>query len=166
MSERRPKNNFAYIDGANLQKAAEAFDWQLDYARLRVWLKEKYDVSNAYMFLGHIPEFKYRYAYLKEIGYKLIFKKITHNSVGGIKGNCDADLILQAVCDTYEEKFEKTVIMTSDGDFVGLARFLKNRNKLASLISPGSARGCSTLLKGAHIPIIYIPDQKDDLEMK
>ncbi|MEK7665600.1 MAG: hypothetical protein AAB337_01830 [Patescibacteria group bacterium] len=39
------RNNFAYIDGANLYKGVAGDGWKLDYRRFRVWLEEKYGVS-------------------------------------------------------------------------------------------------------------------------
>ena len=43
------ENNFAYIDGANLDKGVKELGWELDYNRFRVMLKERYGVSNAYL---------------------------------------------------------------------------------------------------------------------
>jgi hypothetical protein len=51
-------NNVAYIDGANLHKCAAKLEWKPDYRKLRVWLREKYGVSRAYLFLGLIPRYK------------------------------------------------------------------------------------------------------------
>ncbi|MDA1337224.1 MAG: hypothetical protein O3C23_00435 [bacterium] len=48
------ENNFAYIDGANLHKGIEELGWRLDYKRFRVYLKDKYVVQRAYMFLGFV----------------------------------------------------------------------------------------------------------------
>ena len=55
------QNNVAYIDGANLYKGAEQLGWSLDYRRLRVWLREKYGVQQAYLFLGLVPKYKNLY---------------------------------------------------------------------------------------------------------
>lgn len=48
----KKRNNCAYIDGANLHKGIASLGWQLDYARFRVWLKDKYGVETAYLFKG------------------------------------------------------------------------------------------------------------------
>ncbi len=45
------QNNFAYIDGANLYKGVEQLGWELDYHRFRIWLKEKYQVQRAYLYI-------------------------------------------------------------------------------------------------------------------
>ena len=105
--DKKELNNFAYIDGANLHNGIAGFGWKLDYARFRVWLTEKYKVKNAYIFIGLIPKYKKLYQYLQESGFILVFKEVVYDGDGKPKGNCDADLVLQVVCDAYENKFEK-----------------------------------------------------------
>ena len=105
--DKKELNNFAYIDGANLHNGIADFGWKLDYARFRVWLTEKYKVKNAYIFIGLIPKYKKLYQYLQESGFILVFKEVVYDGDGKPKGNCDADLVLQVVCDAYENKFEK-----------------------------------------------------------
>ncbi|TSD06001.1 MAG: Uncharacterized protein Athens071412_148 [Parcubacteria group bacterium Athens0714_12] len=51
----RKENNFAYIDGANLHKGVKGLGWNLDYRRFRVWLREKYFIEQAYIFIGLVP---------------------------------------------------------------------------------------------------------------
>src|SRR3990167_8923615 len=114
------ENNFAYIDGANLHRGIESLGWKLDYRKFRVWLREKYGVQKAYIFIGLIPKYGDLYKYLQECGYTLVFKEVVYDSDGKPKGNCDADLVLQAAKDTYENKFEQAVFITSDGDYAGL----------------------------------------------
>ena len=119
------ENVYAYIDGANLHKGIEHFGWVLDYKRFRTWLREKYRVTDAYLFLGFIPARKELYEFLKHAGYILVFKEITHDSLGRIKGNCDADLVLHATIDFFEHKFDKAIVISSDGDYAGLIRFFE-----------------------------------------
>ena len=52
------ENNFAYIDGANLHNGIYDFGWKLDYARFKVWLREKYVLKTAYNLIGLIPKYK------------------------------------------------------------------------------------------------------------
>ena len=89
-------NNYAYIDGANLHKAIKELGWGLDYKRFRVWLREKYGVARAYLFIGLIPQNKVLYTDLQEAGFILIFKEAIIDSEGKTKGNCDAELALRA----------------------------------------------------------------------
>lgn len=159
----KPKN-FAFIDGANLHKGVSYLGWKLDYRRFRVWLKDKYSVSRAYIFIGLIPANKELYSYLQECGFHLIFKEVTYNGAGEVKGNCDAELVLRAARDAYENAFERAVLVTSDGDYACLVSFLSQKRKFAVLISPREK--CSILLKRLGIPIVYLETQKNNLSLK
>jgi hypothetical protein len=139
------ENNHAYIDGANLHKGVENLGWRLDYKRFRVWLKDKYGVAQAYLFIGLIPKNKDLYTKLQEAGFTLVFKEVVYDSEGKVKGNCDADLVLKA---------------TRDGDYAGLVKFLQEKDKFLSIISPAVAKKCSILLKRTSAKIAYLNDQK------
>ena len=73
----------------------------------------------------------YRKTKIYMIVYKgrLCFKiqAVLPNKDGKHKGNIDADLVLQAVVDCCEGRFDKAVIITSDGDFYSLVNFLYQR---------------------------------------
>lgn len=158
-------NNFAYIDGANLHRGAESLGWKLDYRRLRVWLSEKYGARSAYLFIGLIPKYKELYKYLQECGFTLVFKEVVYGGDGKPKGNCDADLVLQTARDAYESKFNKAIIVSSDGDYAGLVKFLQERQKLLAILSPSNGKKCSILLKRTGAKIAYINDQRSRLEI-
>lgn len=154
------ENNFAYIDGANLHKGVAELGWKLNYKRFRVWLKDKFKISRAYLFIGLVPENKDLYTNLQEMGYILIYKEVTYDGNGKVKGNCDADLVLKAVVDFYENNFDKAILISSDGDYAGLVKFLIGKNKFKSIISPARAQKCSVLLKRTGANISYISDQR------
>jgi len=160
----KKENNFAYIDGANLNKGVKDLGWVLDYKRFRVWLSEKYSVVRAYLFIGLVPKYKDIYTFLQEAGYTLVFKETTCDGEGKIKGNCDADLVLHAVCDVYETKFDEAVFVSSDGDYAGLVKFLQAKGKLKVVLSPNNK--CSVLLKRTNVPIAYLNNQRFLLEKR
>ena len=160
---KQKENNFAYIDGANLHKGVESLNWVMDYKRFRIWLTEKYDIQRAYIFIGLIPRYKELYTYLQECGFTLVFKEVIYDGSGKPKGNCDADLVLQAARDTYEKKFSKAVLVSSDGDYAGLIKFLNENDKLRIILSPHPENLCSILLKRTGAPIAYLKDQKNNL---
>lgn len=161
----RKENNYAYIDGANLYKGVASLGWHLDYKRFRIWLSEKYGVQTAYLFIGLIPKYRDLYRHLQECGFVLAFKEVVYDSEGRPKGNCDADLVLQVVCDTYEKKFEQAIIVSSDGDYAGLIKFLLQKQVLLSILSPRDNKSCSVLLKRTGAKIAYIGDQRSNLEL-
>jgi uncharacterized LabA/DUF88 family protein len=160
----KKQNNFAYIDGANLHNGIKSLDWNLDYKRLRVWLAEKYGVKTAYLFLGLVPKYKELYKYLQECGFVLIYKQVSYDDAGTAKGNCDAILVLDAVSDFYEKKYNKAVIVSSDGDYAELVEFLKKKEVLLSIVSPSNK--CSYLLRRQNTPLLYLDTQRKKLENK
>ena len=159
---KKPENNYAFIDGANLYKGVVSLGWKLDYKRFRVWLTEKYAVRRAYLFIGLVPKHADLYTSLQNAGFILVFKETVNNSEGKIKGNCDADLVLRAVCDCYENKCDRMVLVSSDGDYAGLVQFLKEKRRFYSIISPSDK--CSILLKRTNVPIIYLSGKRNFFE--
>ncbi|MCK9185974.1 NYN domain-containing protein [Candidatus Gracilibacteria bacterium] len=155
------EKNCAYIDGANLHKGIYSLGWKLDYLRFRIWLKEKYFVDRAYIFIGFIAEYKNLYNFLEKVGFILVFKEAVQCNDGTTKGNCDADLVLCAVKGFYENAYEKAIIISSDGDYASLVKFLLSKEKLKILLSP--YKRCSILLKKTNAPIAYLSNKKDDI---
>ena len=161
---KKTENNYAYIDGANLHKGTDQLDWEFDYGKFRVWLKEKHSVTHAYLFLGLIPKYKNIYTNLQELGFTLIFKEVTYDGDGKVKGNCDADIVVKIMRDTYENNFDTAVLVSSDGDYTSAISFLIEKNKLNTIISPSVAKKCSILLKRTGAKISYIDDHQSILE--
>jgi len=63
-----------------------------------------------------------------------------------VKGNCDAELVLQTMIDY--DKYQKAIIVSGDGDFACLVRHLKKQKKLEKVLVP-NIRKYSALLKKA-----------------
>lgn len=156
----------AYIDGANLHNGSKQLGWNFDYKRFRVWLSEKYAVQQAYLFIGLVPKYKDIYTYLQEIGYTLVFKEVIFDGDGKAKGNCDTDIVVLAMQDAYENRFDKAILVSSDGDYTPLVKFLISRDKIEVVISPYETKKCSVLLKRTNVKIAYITDQQGNIEIK
>lgn len=162
--ERQKENNFAFIDSQNVNLSIQELGWKLDFRRFRVYLKEKYQVEKAYLFIGYLPENQDLYRSLQEFGYVLIFKPIMRNANGVIKGNVDADLVLQAMIDY--EKYDKAIIVSNDGDFQCLANYFHEKGKLKMVVSP-NAEKCSALLKkAAREKIVFMNNLQKKLARK
>ncbi len=147
----KERNNFAFIDSQNVNLGIRELGWKLDFKRFRVYLQEKYGVSKAFLFLGYIPENKGLYASLRDAGFLLVFKPTVKDLSGKIKGNVDAELVLHAMHEL--PNYDKAVIVSGDGDFYCLVRYLAERDKLLKVLVPSRHR-CSRLLRIA-IPTIY-----------
>jgi len=71
--------------------------------------------------------------------------------------------VLRAAIDHFEGKFNEAVIVSSDGDYVGLVRFLNERFVFNVLLSP--ANKCSYLLWKSGVRIVYLDSQRNKLEV-
>ena len=135
---------YAFIDSQNLNLAIRDMGWKLDFARFRIYLKEKYGADKAYIFIGYMPSNQELYSFLQDSGYNCVFRPTLTDKDGKTKGNCDAELVLQAMIDI--EKYDKAVIVTGDGDFYCLVNHLIGQDKLSALIVPNRNK-YSALLK-------------------
>lgn len=158
------ENNFAFIDSNNLHLAIKDLGWKLDYERFRKYLQEKYAVTKAYLFIGFIEKHRDLYKSLQEKGYILIFKPTLVNKDGLIKGNCDAELVLQTMIDLAT--YEKAVLVTGDGDFFCLVDYLIKQKKLKKLLVPNQKK-YSALLKSIPSEFLaFASDLKEKVSFK
>ncbi|MEK7138906.1 MAG: NYN domain-containing protein [Patescibacteria group bacterium] len=158
------ENNFAFIDSQNLNLGIQSLGWALDFKRFRKYLQEKYHVKTAYLFVGYIQENQDLYSSLQKAGYVLIFKPVFPNHDGEVKGNVDADLVLQVMIEY--PNYDKAIIVTSDGDFYSLVKYLYDNKKLKFVMSP-YVKTCSKLLKkSAKEKIVFMANLREKLEYK
>ena len=137
-------NNYAFIDSQNLNMATRAQGWKVDWRRFRVYLREKHGVSQAYIFVGFIDGQNDLYKSLQEAGFVCIFKPTLKYKDGTTKGNCDAELVLQSMIEF--PNYDKAIIVTGDGDFHCLVKYLHEQEKLLCLLVPDRNK-FSALLK-------------------
>jgi uncharacterized LabA/DUF88 family protein len=81
-----------------------------------------------------------------------------------VKGNVDAELVLQAMIDFPH--YDQAVIVTSDGDFACLVRYLKEQGKLRAVLSPEHERSSVLLRKAAKHDHVQLSDLRHLLEYK
>ncbi len=109
----------------------------MNFFRLRQFLKDKYGVEKAYLFIGFVPGNQMLYTELQKAGYICIFKptlEIKENGKIRVKGNVDAELVLYAMIEY--PNYQKAVIVSGDGDFYCLIEYLVKQNKLLKIIVP------------------------------
>jgi len=117
----------------------------LDWKKFRIYLKKKCSVGKAYVFLGYVSGNEGLYKFLRKSGYVLIFKEIFRDCER-VKGNVDAELVLQTMIDF--NNYDKAMIVTGDGDFSCLIKYLYENEKLYCVLFPNSRR-CSVFLRRA-----------------
>lgn len=154
-------NNYAFIDSQNLNLSIKELGWSLSFQKFRIYLKEKYGVSKAFLFIGFIPENNDLYKSLQDAGFILIFKPTLSYKSGHTKGNCDAELVLQAMIEF--RNYNKAVLVTGDGDFHCLAKYLIQEGKLEKLLIPNQKKYSSLLKKLPSEFLAFISDLKQKL---
>ncbi len=151
-------NNFAFIDGQNVYLSIKSQGWKIDWARFRIYLKENYGVSQAYLFLGYIEGNIDLYKKLRLAGFILVFKPILKYKDGTVKGNVDAELVLQTMIELGN--FNQAIIVTGDGDFYCLIEYLFNNSKLYRVLVPNRLKYSALLKKFAKKNIAFMNDLK------
>ncbi len=157
-------SNFAFIDSQNLNLGVRTMGWQVDYKKLRLYLKNKYNVDRAFMFIGLVANNQKLYTQLQAAGFILIFKptvRYFENGKETVKGNVDAELVLHAAAIEYVN-YDKAIIVSGDGDFACLIQFLEENNKLLHVFTPNSKY--SKLLRPYSKYIVEISQLKASLE--
>lgn len=134
------ENNFAFIDSQNLNLGLRAIGWKIDYRKFRLYLKNKFKVSKAYMFIGLVPNNQKLYTELQAAGFILVFKptvRYFENGKQTVKGNVDAELVLHAAAIEFNN-YKQAIIVTGDGDFACLIEFLTEKEKLLKILAPNA----------------------------
>jgi uncharacterized LabA/DUF88 family protein len=154
------ENNYAFIDSQNLNLAIREQGWNLDFQRFRKYLEDKYGVSKAFLFIGYIETNQSLYTALQEDGYILVFKPVLKLPNGKVKGNVDAEMVLQVMIEY--SRYDRAVIVSGDGDFYCLLDYLKKKGKLLKLIIPNRHQ-YSSLLRKFMPDMVFMNDLKGRL---
>jgi len=137
MNEVKKQNNYAFIDSQNLNLGVRSQGWMLDWKKFRQYIRNKYSVTKAYLFIGHVAGNENLYAYLQECGYILIFKPTLLRKQKDkviVKGNVDAELVLHSMI--QYKNYHQAVIVSGDGDFYCLIEYLDKKAKLVKVLVP------------------------------
>ena len=160
------KETFAFIDSQNLNLGVKSQGWKLDFNKFIVFLKQKYRVKKAFLFLGFIPKNSKLYASLEEMDYILVFKPVlqanSYSKKAKVKGNVDAELVLHTMI--QYENYKKAIVVSGDGDFFCLVEYLAKQNKLLHVFTPN--KYYSRLFKPYSGFIVRIDQLRGSLEQK
>lgn len=154
--------NFAFIDSQNLNLSILDQGWELDFARFRIYLKNKFLVTQAFIFIGYVKGNESLYAYLQKSGY-IVIHKPTLEQKGIVKGNCDAELVLHTMIEY--QNYDRAVIVSGDGDFYCLIEYLIKEDKLERVVVPNKEKYSSLLRKFAH-KMTFVSKERENLEKK
>jgi uncharacterized LabA/DUF88 family protein len=116
------------------------------------------------MFIGFVPDNQKLYTELQKAGFILVYKPTISHIVNGrtvIKGNVDAELVLHAAAVEYPN-YDEAVIVTNDGDFTCLVRYLEDNEKLRMILAPN--RSFSSLFKPFLEKLMTVDRLRNTLE--
>ncbi len=131
-------SNQAFIDGQNLYMNTKANSWTVDLARFRVYLRERYNVEKAYYFLGAVDEGNQDlYEKVQTSGFILVFREHSQSMIGKKKGNVDTDIVFTVMSKIADkEKFGNVVLVSGDGDYYKMVKYLIENNRFEKLLAP------------------------------
>lgn len=157
----KEKPNLAFIDGQNLHfgttkchKCAEdlgielkkiklsdcvcGFAWEVNLSKFRVYLKDKYNVSEAYYFLGYLQDRNSNlYKEIQKAGFIIEFKEHHELAKSKKKGNVDTDIVFEIMKNLVDnEDFNKIVMVSGDGDYKKLVDYLISKEKFGKTLFP------------------------------
>jgi uncharacterized LabA/DUF88 family protein len=156
--------NYAFIDSQNLHLGIHDLGWKLNYKRFRIYLRDKYRVEKAFLFIGYVAQNSNLYVRLQLYGYICIFKQTLQNKDGKIKGNCDAELVLYAMIELGN--YDRAVIVSGDGDFQCLAEYLRSQEKLCAIFVPNQRKYSALFKTDRFKPYLrFVSDLRKKLEM-
>lgn len=167
---------YAFIDSQNLNLGVKNdlqdkngvkyyTGWKLDFKKFYFYLKTKYRVSKAIIFIGMVPGNELLYEYLKSTGYELEFKPtmrhINGSGVPETKGNVDAELVLHTMIEL--NNFDQAIIVAGDGDYFCLIEYLEKIGKLFHVIVPNKNQ-YSRLLRPFLKYMVFVTDLEVNLK--
>ena len=164
MKKEITKANYAFIDAQNLNAGLGRLGWKVDWKKFRTYLAEERHVEVAYVFIGFMLGNQDLYLVLQKAGFVVVFKEVFTTQSGDVKGNIDAELILQAMIDY--DRYDKALIVSGDGDFTCLLRYLEQNDKFEGVIAPFEKSLSSLIQRAAEGKIEHLRSLRRKLEYR
>lgn len=158
------QQNYAFIDAQNLNSWLYKLGWKIDWKRFREYLREEAWIEVAYVFLGFMLGNQDLYLMLQKSGFVVVFKEVLTTESWEIKGNIDAEMILQAMIDY--DRYDQALIVSWDGDFTCLLRYLGQNNKLLGVLAPYEKWLSSLIQKFAGDKVEYLRTLRKKIEYR
>ncbi|MEK7134301.1 MAG: NYN domain-containing protein [Patescibacteria group bacterium] len=135
---KRNKTNLAFVDGQNLYLGTKEENWIVNLAKFRIYLKDKYAVSEAYYFLGYVNnDNEDLYNEIQKAGFIVVFKEHTSKLLAKKKGNVDTDIVFEIMKNLVDNhEFNKIILVSGDGDYKKLVDYLIGKDKFKKILFP------------------------------
>ena len=182
-SKKSKPNVYAFVDSQNLNLGVQKFGWKLDWRKFRKFLHDKYNVTQAYLFIGYLPENEDLYTQMHDAGYLVVLKPTLEMYATptdkdapvpvvkegepevkkpATKGNVDAELVLYAMKEL--PNYDKAIIVSGDGDFYCIVEYLAEQKKLLHLMAPNWQY--SSLLKPYERYVVRVDEFKKQVSYR
>ena len=137
----KEKKNQAFIDGQNLYLGTANHrdgGWYIDYKKFRTFLFDRYDVREAYYYLGCVRETEQDlYTRLQLAGFVLKFREHSELMRTKKKGNVDSDIIFDVMRSYADGELDgKVILVSGDGDYKKMVKYLLKQDKLEHILFP------------------------------
>ncbi len=157
-------NNYAFIDWQNLY---QWLDWDLDYKKFRIALKDKYKVQKAYYFIGFKWNENSLYEKLQEAGFILVFNLKWENLKSNKKWNVDTNLVFNVMKKIIHDDFWNVILVSWDWDYKMMVDYLVDIEKFEKVIAPNLKFASSLYKNDKNLSSNYFAnlwDMKDKLK--
>lgn len=134
----KKERNIVFIDGQNLHLWTTSENWKVDFKRFRIYLKDKFNADEVYIFLWFInDDHQDMYRKIQKSWFILEFRDHHSNMLWKKKWNVDVDIVFQIMHRLAEEDdFDKIVLVTWDWDYIKLVKYLIQKKRLKKILFP------------------------------
>jgi uncharacterized LabA/DUF88 family protein len=134
----RLENPDLKIENVKLSDCSCGKAWEVNLAKFRIYLKENYNVSEAYYFLGNLQDKNEDlYKEIQKAGFILVFKEHTSLVKSKKKGNVDTDLVFEVMKNMVDNPdFNQVILVSGDGDYKKLVNYLISKDKFRKILFP------------------------------
>lgn len=131
-------SNIAFIDGQNLHLWTQSENWKIDFKKFRIYLKDKFQVKEAYYFIGFLSEDQQElYSRLQKSWFIILFREHHSALQWKKKWNVDVDIVFEIMKQIInKEDFEKIVLVSWDWDYIKLVKFLIEMDLFKKILFP------------------------------
>lgn len=129
-----------FIDAANIIHCRKDIGWKIDFKKMKKYFDAKCQLVGIYYYSAYFEESarqKSFFEMLSRKGFIMRLKQLrritNHDGTIMLKGNCDTDVVVDAVARMAE--YDTAVLLSGDSDFVSLVNLLRGNGKQVIVIS-------------------------------
>lgn len=186
MNTKKPKA-WVFIDGSNIHYFLIKTGWRIDWKKFKRFCEDRYESPRFFYYEGIPSKSQYfdihpghsvkdfsdakkskldYFKFLKSISFLIRQKpvgRVYDNTAGAFKHKCNFDVELTIDALDGLGQYEVFVLVSGDGDFVKLIKYLKGKRKKTVVIAPWER--LSNNLEDAANQVIYLEHLEPDIRM-